>query len=67
MKCSQMKCDEPASYTYVWPGRAGRSWACPGHMLAAARIAEAGGFTLGDARLCTLDEYENDRRKRSPL
>ena len=56
MKCSQKTCEEPASYTYVHPGQAARSYACTDHVLLAKRIADIAGYTLGDLRVCTMEE-----------
>lgn len=56
MKCSQEKCSEPASWTYVWPGKPERSYACPDDFLRAVGIARTMGFQLGDARVMTPEE-----------
>jgi len=60
MKCSEATCNEIALWTYVWPGRITRSWACLKHLAAATTAAGAMGFALGDARVCTLDEICRD-------
>jgi hypothetical protein len=63
MICSQKECREIASWTYVWPGAAKRSWACFTHLHKASAVANAGGFTLGDLRFCTLAELCRDDEK----
>lgn len=50
MKCSQTKCVEKATYSYVWPGRPERTYACRWCLAKARGIALAMGFELGDVR-----------------
>lgn len=50
MKCSQSNCEELSTYSYVWPGREDRSFACDKHIDAASKISNAMGFSLGDLR-----------------
>lgn len=50
MKCNQAGCEQEAKYSYVWPGRAERQYACARHVQLAQRISEAVGFHLGDIR-----------------
>ena len=60
-KCSQVKCSEPAAWTYVWPGDPARKYACPNDFLRACNVASAMGFQLGDARPMTLDELTGEK------
>lgn len=57
MKCSQVTCEEVASYSYVWPGKAERDYACANCLLKAKSVAGALGVPLGDVRVCTVEEF----------
>lgn len=50
MKCSQKKCEQTATWSYVWPGDPDRKYACDECVIKAQRIAQAMGVYLGDAR-----------------
>lgn len=51
MKCSQAKCESEACWSYVWPGRPDRMFACDPCRKRAEGVAEAMGFPLGDLML----------------
>ena len=58
--CSQTECNERADVSYVWPGRAERSYACCTHFVKTEAIARAMGFDLGDVqRAIDVGEFED--------
>lgn len=59
MKCSQENCSTPACWSYVWPGKAKRQFACDHCMTLAKKIASTMGFALGDPMM--IDEDGNRR------
>tara|TARA_R110000782_G_scaffold211669_1_gene299815 strand:+ start:3742 stop:3939 length:198 start_codon:yes stop_codon:yes gene_type:complete len=56
MECSQKNCTETAQWSYVWPGKADRSYACSPHKDKAVAVSGIVG-PLGDLML--IDEDGN--------
>lgn len=51
IKCSQEKCDAPATWEYYWPGQGGVTYGCEEHTQGAVNVGRVLGFHIHPRRL----------------